>query len=70
LLTYVEYGSCSGCDTLQSIQDWSNELPTEQQVKDFMALCRHLVCNMVKPYNKSWSYDEAFEEVEVEGWEN
>jgi hypothetical protein len=35
-----------------------------------MTLCRHLVCNMVKPYNKGWSYDEAFEEVEVEGWED
>lgn len=70
LLTYVYYGSCSGCDTLQSIQNWSNELPTEQQVIDFMTLCRHLVCNMVKPYNGGWCCNEDFKEVVVEGWED
>lgn len=44
--TSVDYGSCSGCDTLQSINDYSNELPTEDQVKQYMDLCLHLIQNI------------------------
>lgn len=29
----VGYGSCSGCDTLQSISGYSGDAPTEEQVK-------------------------------------
>ena len=64
LLTYVNYGSCSGCDTLLSIQVWDDGLPTESQVQDFMTLCKDLVCNIVKPYNYGWRRDEEFIEVE------
>lgn len=63
LLTYVGYGSCSGCDTLLSIQDWVGMVPTESQVKDFMVLCKDLVCNIVKPYNCGWRKDEKFVEI-------
>lgn len=63
LLTYAGYGSCSGCDTLLSIQSWEDKLPTENQVKNFMTLCRDLVCNIVKPYNCGWRKDEKFVEV-------
>lgn len=63
LLTYVNYGSCSVCDTLLSIQDWKTGLPTESQIKDYMTLCKDLVCNIVKPYNCGWSKDERFVEV-------
>lgn len=66
LMTFVEYGSCSGCDTLQAIQDWGKTTPTEQQVKDFMMLCKDLVCNMIKPYNTGWRNNEDFEQVEFE----
>lgn len=62
LLTYVAYGSCSGCDTLLGIQNWEDEPLTEQQVSDFMTLCRHLVCNIIKPVNENWGLDEKFEE--------
>lgn len=60
LMTYVNYGSCSGCDTLQRIQGWIDEPPTEQQLNDYMALCLHLCENMTKPYKCSWwkDYDE------------
>lgn len=68
LLTYVDYGSCSGCDTLQSIfastDDYTAKLPNEQQLAEFMDLCRHLVCNIIKPYNVGWCYDSAFDTVE------
>ena len=65
LMTFVNYGSCSGCDTLQSIQTFSNELPTNSQLKDYMALCKDLVCNMVKPFKCGWRNNEGvFDEVE------
>lgn len=63
LLTFTYYGSCSGCDTLLSIQDYGNKLPTEGQVKDYMNLCKDLVCNIVKPYNYGWRAQEDFEEI-------
>ena len=66
LLTFVNYGSCSGCDTLMGIQDWGNTLPTEKQLKDYMALCKDLVVNMVKPYNDGWRKDERYNTVEGE----
>lgn len=40
----VSYGSCSGCDTLQAIQGYDyDELPTDEQVKDYMTLALHIV---------------------------
>lgn len=63
LLTYADYGSCSGCDTLLAIQDWGDKLPTEDQVKDYMTLCKDLVCNIVKPYNYGWREDKLFMEI-------
>lgn len=65
LLTFVHYGSCSGCDTLLGIQDWNNAPPTEQQLKDYMTLCKDLVANMVKPYNNGWREDERYNTVEI-----
>jgi hypothetical protein len=41
----VGYGSCSGCDTYQSIRDsggW-NDTPTEEQVRDYMTLALHII---------------------------
>ena len=53
--TSVEYGSCCVCDTLQGIEsrgNYSDELPNEQQVKDYMELCLDLLqnCHMMKEY--------------------
>lgn len=52
LITFEYYGSCSGCDTLMAIQEWSykQELPTEIQVRDYMALCLNLIQQMRFPY--------------------
>ena len=66
LLTFVNYGSCSGCDTLMGIQSWDDIKPTEQQLKDYMALCKDLVMNMVKPYNNGWRKDERYNTIELE----
>ena len=39
----VYYGSCSGCDTLQAISEYSSDLPTEEQIKDYMNLSLNIV---------------------------
>ena len=70
LMTYVGYGSCSGCDTLQAIQNWGDGLLTDDQVKDYMKLCLHIVSDIIKPYNGGWRNEDKFEpcteEVEAE----
>lgn len=43
LITHTYYGSCSGCDTLESIRNYSDDLPTEHQLKEYMTLALHLV---------------------------
>ena len=53
-VTKVSYGSCSGCDTFQSIQqgaEYDYELgeyarPTPEQAKDYQTLALHIVQNM------------------------
>lgn len=42
----VWYGSCSGCDTLESISGYSDEKPTEEQINDYMTLALHVVQNI------------------------
>lgn len=47
---FVSYGSCSGCDTLQSIQDdgpWDGP-PNDQQLDGYMTLALHIVQQMRK----------------------
>lgn len=70
LMTYVGYGSCSGCDTLQAIQMWSFDDEgvrgdeKEQFIKDMLGLCLNLVQNTIKPYNYGWRKDDRFTVVE------
>ena len=60
LMTFVEYGSCSGCDTLQGIQCFLDTRSRDEGIDDLMNLCKDLICNMIKPYNTGWRYDERF----------
>jgi len=64
LMTYVGYGSCGGCDTLQGIQGWDDKLPTETQVGDYMALCKDIITNTIRPYNSGWRHDADYDTVE------
>lgn len=65
LMTYIGYGSCECCDTLQRIQDYHpNKKLTEEQVEEFMALCKDILTNTIKPYNGGWRYDSEFDQVE------
>lgn len=60
IMTFIEYGSCSGCDSLQAAQDWHSDKLTEEQIKDFMVICKDLVCNSIKPFNYGWRADERW----------
>lgn len=61
LATKVEYGSCSGCDTLQDIQSFIrgsfDQPPTPQQASDFMKLCLDITTNLVHPFPCPWNND-------------
>lgn len=65
IMTYIGYGSCSGCDALQAAQGWTrDEKLSEQQIVDFMNICKDLVCNAIKPYNHGWRKDESWKQAE------
>ena len=64
LMTYVDYGSCSYCDTLQGIKECPGDIITDEQVKDFMTLCKDIVTNMISPYNRR--YDHLFDTIDKE----
>lgn len=51
LITYVNYGSCSGCDTLMFIQSsgiCDEDYLTDKQVEDYMVLCKDILTNIKK----------------------
>lgn len=66
LMTYVDYGSCSGCDTLLSIIDWGDARPTDTQVNELLALCKDILTNTIKPYNSAWRKIDLFDSVEID----
>lgn len=54
LITFADYGSCSGCDTIERIlNDWNDEI-TDTQVEDFMMLCKDIITRTTKPYGSGW----------------
>lgn len=60
-MTCVEYGSCSCCDTLQSIE-FADDV--EKQIKDYMTLCRDICSHIIVPYNYGWRHEDKFDFVE------
>jgi hypothetical protein len=44
----VGYGSCSGCDTLESIRGYKDDPPSQEQIKDYMTLALHIVQGLKK----------------------
>ncbi len=57
LMTYIGYGSCSGCDSLQAALYGS-----EDKVFSLLEICKDILQNTIKPYNSGWRNDI--------GWEN
>lgn len=49
--TFVEYGSCSGCDTLLGISNYDEGMPSEEQVKGYMTLCLNILQHCKHPFN-------------------
>lgn len=45
LMTYVEYGSCSCCDTMLAI------LGSDTMVEDLMTLALHMIQHMIRPFS-------------------
>lgn len=39
----VGYGSCSGCDTFESIREYGDAPPTDEQAKEYFTLALHVV---------------------------
>ena len=66
LMTYIGYGSCSVCDHLQSIQPDCDDEPNDEDIKNFMSLCKDFITNMIKPYNSGWRQNDIFEHVTME----
>ena len=67
LMTFVEYGSCSGCDTLQHLQCfvYYEAKASDDTIDKFMTLCKDIVQNTIKPYNYGWRQDSKYDVVEV-----
>lgn len=65
LMTYVGYGSCSCCDTLQGLELWGDytENEYENAIKGHMTLARDILSNIIRPYNNGWRNDERFDTV-------
>ena len=62
IMTYIGYGSCCGCDALQAALGWDyDEKLSDEQVVRFMAICKDLVCNTIKPYNNGWRSKDEWE---------
>ena len=53
-VTHQSYGSCSGCDALESITNYGYDKPNDEQIKDLMNLALHLVQNAKFLYESEW----------------
>ena len=58
LMTYIGYGSCSGCDAMQHAYYSHDDEDIEGKVDDIMKICRNLVENTIHPFNNGWRGDD------------
>ncbi len=67
LMSYVGYGSCTVCDTLQNIQcdDGDSNFGIDA-VDEYMNICRDIVSNTILPYNNGWRRDDLYDTVTVD----
>ena len=67
LMSYVGYGSCTVCDTLQSIQCDDGDPDSDIDAVDlYMNICRDIVSNTILPYNNGWRNDDLYNTVTVD----
>lgn len=69
LMSYIDYGSCTVCDTLQRIQYTSESDPDIDAIDEYMHLCRDMVSNTIRPYNSGWMHDDLYDTVTVDNAE-
>lgn len=62
IMTYIGYGSCSGCDALEAAKCG----PEEKIVSSLMSICDDIVNNTIRPYNHGWRYSKAWDFAEIE----
>lgn len=43
---FVNYGSCSGCDTFEAIREYSDEPPTLKKATEYWTMMLHMVQSM------------------------
>lgn len=60
LMSYIDYGSCSACDVLQSAQTHDDR---DKLIDDLMFICRTIVTNLIKPYNMGWYNKKEFDQI-------
>jgi len=67
MITYIGYGSCSICDTLQGIQTELEEEYADRKecINDLMMVCRDMMVHMLVPYNYGWRYKKEYEQIEM-----
>lgn len=72
LMTYIGYGSCSCCDTLQGLELWDEYTENEYEnvIKGHMFLARDILSHIIRPYNTGWRNDEKFDTVTFNKEEN
>lgn len=67
LMSYIGYGSCTVCDTLQGIQFDDGKSDSDiDAVDEYMNLCRDIVSNTILPYNDGWRQQDDFDTVTVD----
>lgn len=67
LMSYIGYGSCTVCDTLQSIQCDDGDPDSDIDAVDlYMNICRDIVSNTICPYNNGWRNDDLYDTVTVD----
>lgn len=43
---FVDYGSCSGCDSFEATRDYSDEPPTREKATEYWTMMLHMVQSM------------------------
>lgn len=43
---FVDYGSCSGCDSFEATREYGDDPPTEKQARDYWTMMLHMVQSM------------------------
>ena len=60
--THNFYGSCSGCDALLRISRYDEGLPNEEQVKEYMNLCLHIIQRLKPLVTEEYDYSNELDE--------